>query len=330
MLIAVRWHVYKHIPFRFRPRLPLPAVVVLSPGFWECFLACEMPVILSAQAEAKSRKSRDSFEGNQPGMLPQTVTTVWRTELGTTLVNGFNSTTDASAYFPLLGSYQSATNRGIRSQFLSGMAPFTRALARQNIPRSNLPAIVRGGKCPVAPGIWPEMSASSCAAPVRRPDQPDLMGATPRPTRLGHHVTRFSLDQLPRRWNVVRGDMSLVGPRPAVPGGVEHYQRWQRRRQPMRPGLTCPCALKGRDELGFEARTRKDVEYIDTRSLALDWKILRLTIPRVLSGGVRTDGNPALDHVAVTQDVQPFDVRGSESGVYEHDGNLVPPAAVPA
>ena len=303
MLIAVRWHVYKHIPFRFRPRLPLPAVVVLSPGFWECFLACEMPVILSAQAEAKSRKSRYSFEGNQPGMLPQTVTTVWRTELGTTLVNGFNSTTDASAYFPLLGSYQSATNRGIRSQFLSGMAPFTRALARQNIPRSNLPAIVRGGKCPVAPGIWPEMSASSCAAPVRRPDQPDLMGATPRPTRLGHHVTRFSLDQLPRRWNVVRGDMSLVGPRPAVPGGVEHYQRWQRRRQPMRPGLTCPCALEDRDELGFEARTRKDVEYIDTRSLALDWKILRLTIPRVLSSGVRTDGNPALDHVAVTQDV---------------------------
>ena len=68
----------------------------------------------------------------------------------------------------------------------------------------------------------------------------------------------------------------------------------------------------------------------DTWSLALDWKILRLTIPRVLSGGVRTDGNPALDHVAVTQDVQPFDVRGSESGVYEHDGNLVPPAAVPA
>src|ERR1035437_11004405 len=118
MLIAVRWHVYKHIPFRFRPRLPLPAVVVLPPGFWECFLACEMPVILSAQAEAKSRKSRYSFEGNQPGMLPQTVTTVWRTELGTTLVNGFNSTTDASAYFHCPNSYQSATNTRACPKFL--------------------------------------------------------------------------------------------------------------------------------------------------------------------------------------------------------------------
>src|ERR1035438_8135579 len=77
---------------------------------------------LSAQAEAKSRKSRYSFEGNQRGMLPQTVTTVWRTELGTTLVNGFNSTTDASAYFHCLNSYKFATNRRIRPKFLSGMA----------------------------------------------------------------------------------------------------------------------------------------------------------------------------------------------------------------
>jgi hypothetical protein len=60
-----------------------------------------MPLILSAQVEAKSRKSRYSFEGNQPGVLPQTVTTVWRTELGTTLQIGFNSTTALSAYVPV-------------------------------------------------------------------------------------------------------------------------------------------------------------------------------------------------------------------------------------
>jgi len=87
--------------------------VVFFPGFWEYFFVLDMPLILSAQAEAKSRKSRYSFEGNQPGMLPQTVTTVWRTELGTTLLNGFNSTTDVSAYFRYPGLYQSAVNRAL-------------------------------------------------------------------------------------------------------------------------------------------------------------------------------------------------------------------------
>jgi hypothetical protein len=82
-----------------------------------------MPLILSAQVEAKSRKSRYSFEGNQPGVLTQAVTTVWRTELGTTLIDGFNSTTDKSAYFHYLRSYQSAINRRMNTEFLSRMAP---------------------------------------------------------------------------------------------------------------------------------------------------------------------------------------------------------------
>jgi exopolysaccharide biosynthesis polyprenyl glycosylphosphotransferase len=108
--------------------------------------------------------------------------------------------------------------------------------------------------------------------------------ADPRLTPIGRYLRKFSIDEWPQLWNILRGDMSLVGPRPAVPDEVDQYKQWQRRRLRMRPGLTCLWALAGRDRLDFETWMRMDMQYIDNWSLGLDAKILLLTIPRVLIG----------------------------------------------
>jgi exopolysaccharide biosynthesis polyprenyl glycosylphosphotransferase len=108
--------------------------------------------------------------------------------------------------------------------------------------------------------------------------------ADPRVTTVGRILRRFSLDELPQLWNVLKGDMSLVGPRPPIPEEVKSYHRWHRRRLSMKPGLTCLWQVSGRNEIDFERWMKMDLQYIDNWSPSLDFKILLRTIPAVLSG----------------------------------------------
>ncbi len=106
----------------------------------------------------------------------------------------------------------------------------------------------------------------------------------PRITRPGRWLRRLSIDELPQLVNVLRGEMSLVGPRPPLPDEVNSYQRWQRRRLSVRPGLTCIWQVSGRNQLDFDTWIRLDLEYIDNWSLLLDIKLLLQTVPAVLTG----------------------------------------------
>jgi len=105
----------------------------------------------------------------------------------------------------------------------------------------------------------------------------------PRVTWLGRWLRRFSLDELPQLWNVLRGHMSLVGPRPPLPHEVGQYETFERRRLSMRPGLTCLWQVGGRNRVSdFDDWVRMDLEYIDAWSLTLDLRILLQTIPVVI------------------------------------------------
>jgi exopolysaccharide biosynthesis polyprenyl glycosylphosphotransferase len=110
------------------------------------------------------------------------------------------------------------------------------------------------------------------------------MKQDPRITKVGRALRKLSIDELPQLWNVLKGDMSLVGPRPSVPKEVREYSLQDRRRLGAKPGITCFWQVSGRSELSFDQQVSLDIEYIQSQSLKLDILIVIKTIPAILLG----------------------------------------------
>ena len=106
----------------------------------------------------------------------------------------------------------------------------------------------------------------------------------PRITAIGRFIRKYSIDELPQLINVLRGEMTVVGPRPPIPSEVEKYEAWQRRRLSVRPGLTCVWQVSGRNQISFEEWMYLDMQYIDHWSLSRDFALILKTVPVVLTG----------------------------------------------
>ncbi|GET24464.1 sugar transferase [Prolixibacter sp. NT017] len=105
----------------------------------------------------------------------------------------------------------------------------------------------------------------------------------PRVTRVGAFLRKTSMDELPQFFNVLHGDMSVVGPRPPIPSEVKQYERWQNRRLSMKPGITCIWQVSGRNNIPFDQWMKMDLEYIDKWSLKLDFKLILKTIKTIFT-----------------------------------------------
>lgn len=117
----------------------------------------------------------------------------------------------------------------------------------------------------------------------------------PEVTRIGAFLRRTKMDELPQLWNVLRGDVAIVGPRPALPEAIAGYSARQRRRLDVRGGLTCLAQIKGSSYLSWDERIEYDIEYIENESIRLDTKIVGLTCFVVLLGEKRFLERPKSD-----------------------------------
>jgi lipopolysaccharide/colanic/teichoic acid biosynthesis glycosyltransferase len=125
-----------------------------------------------------------------------------------------------------------------------------------------------------------------------RPDQDRLMSDADRITRLGAFLRATSIDELPTLINVLRGDMSLVGPRPLLMRYLDRYSAEQARRHNVKPGITGWAQVNGRNAISWDEKFRLDVWYVDNQSLLLDVKILAMTFAKVLArDGITADGH---------------------------------------
>ena len=123
----------------------------------------------------------------------------------------------------------------------------------------------------------------------------ELLPDEERLTSWGKFLRASSLDELPELWNVLKGDMSLVGPRPLLPEYLQHYSSDQKRRHKVRPGITGLAQVQGRNELSWNDKFTLDVAYVDTLSFALDIKILVKTVTSVLKReGINTSEGAAM------------------------------------
>ena len=100
----------------------------------------------------------------------------------------------------------------------------------------------------------------------------------PRITKVGKFIRKTSIDELPQLWNVLKGDMSLVGPRPSLPKEVEQFDNWMFKRLSVRPGLTCYWQVSGRNNIDFEDWMKLDVKYVDERNIWIDIKLIFKTV----------------------------------------------------
>lgn len=160
------------------------------------------------------------------------------------------------------------------------LSPFLGAIAVASIVTQGCPILFRQTR----PGLHGEPFSILKFRTMRAPRKDEVWYLTDRErlTRLGRFLRATSLDELPELWNVLKGEMSLVGPRPLLMEYLEHYSTDERRRHDMRPGITGWAAVNGRHVLKFRDRLELDVWYVAHWSLWLDLKILAMTLVQVL------------------------------------------------
>lgn len=129
-----------------------------------------------------------------------------------------------------------------------------------------------------------------------RDEQGKLLPDAQRLTRIGKIVRSLSIDELPQLWNVFKGDMSLIGPRPLLPQYLELYNEQQRRRHEVRPGITGWAQCHGRNAISWEEKFRYDIWYVDNVSLGVDLKIVFITLRKILiREGISSEGHATME-----------------------------------